>query len=73
MRFAIFLYCLFVAACSTANNWRPYSPPAETQQVQICEQHGSKLYDRATGKECLSREEQRRKDRRGVHHAGAPL
>lgn len=66
------LVCLFLSGCSTANNWRPPSQPEPTRHVQVCVQYGSKLYDRDTGEECLNRAQQRRKDREGVHRAGAP-
>lgn len=72
MKRTILLYCLIATGCSTANNWKPQYTLPDPKYVQICEQHGSKLYDRDTGKECLTHEQQRRKDAQGVHHAGAP-
>lgn len=63
--FPCLVYLAFVscASCSTANNWRPPSPPAEVRTVQVCVQMGSKLYDRATGKECQSDAQRRRAER----------
>lgn len=71
MKRTIFLYVLIASGCSTANNWKPYRGP-ETRPVPVCVQMGSKLYDHVTGEECLTREQQRRKDSQNVHHAGAP-
>lgn len=74
MKRTILLYCLIATGCSTANSWQPYHTrdDSEAPHIKVCEQHGSKLYDRDTGEECLTREQQRRKDAQGVHHAGAP-
>lgn len=68
----VLLVELILSGCSTANNWKPYTPSPEAPHIKVCVQRGSKLYDRDTGEECLSREQQRRKDAQTVHHAGAP-
>lgn len=73
MKHALLLTLAMCSGCSTANNWRPQQPATPSpQQYQVCVQYGSKMYDRDTGEECLTREQQRRKDREGVRHAGAP-
>lgn len=60
----ILLLLLFLTAgCSTANNWRPPVAREPVHHVQVCVQYGSKLYDRDTGEECLTREQERRKER----------
>ncbi len=59
------------ACVSTANDWKPHYTLPDHRQYQVCVQRGNKMYDEETGKECLTREQQRRKDNQGVKHPGA--
>lgn len=60
---AILAIALVLSGCSTANDWRPARPAAPVHTMQICVQRGSKLYDRATGQECLNEQQRRRIER----------
>lgn len=48
----IVFFALLSGCISEAGNWRPPHEPVEPPHVPVCEQWGSKLYDRVTGKEC---------------------
>lgn len=49
---AVLFLAVTLTGCSTANQWQPRRPEVVAPPVPVCVQWGSKLYDRATGKEC---------------------